>query len=339
MKYFKRILKILCVVSAILTIETVCQFVFVPIGYAHCIRLKTDDQNRDVQTLFLGASHTLSLDTDVLEANAEKIGTSEVHAGGANQMGTIYYQLLDYLSRHSVKTVYLDVTPSIFSRYEDVDILYTIGNINSITSPVIRLRADAACLSPRDWGNKIFFGKYCLSLNNTPESIPQNIRAKLNTFLGKTDNTEKRVIRQKEDFDYDEKLAEYQKEKAVFTLSEKETAYLHKFIQLCMKRDIEPVLYSVICPAAFVYGHENYDETHTLFQEIAQEYGLQYYDFNYYIGRAELFDEYDHFYDSNHLNNEGGTIFTNLLSDWILEGKPDRFYADAQEMLATYPFP
>ena len=342
MKYFKRFLKIACVVLAILVVEGACRFCLLETKSSHYYKYDYRRLASNIETVFCGASHVLN-GIDPNYFNDGEDGIAFVSAAGALQMDVLYYRVKDFIRHSAVKTVYLDLSPGLFYRSEIVDDLYTVRAIHEIRSPLIRLQAVANCMEPNNWDDYVFFSKYSLSINSKTDDVRALVKEKLSveyrTYASPPEHYSLGFAYAEghsKEFDYDLKLAEYREKKKTISLNEDKVAYLRKLIRLCQKENVDLILFTVIEPAAYVYGHENYEEIHTFFRDIANENGLPYYDFNYYVGRADLFDEHAHFYDKSHLNKDGADIFSALLSDWIREGKPDRFYASAQEMLQTY---
>lgn len=117
--------------------------------------------------------------------------------------------------------------------------------------------------------------------------------------------------------------------------------YLRKIIVYCEKNHIELTLYSAPMTdyQACLYG--DYDLYVNQISDIAEEYGLTYYDFN--LCREEILDLTDDglFRDQGHLNVYGAKIFSEVFSDFFigLEEKTvsyeDYFYPSYQEKLAN----
>lgn len=117
--------------------------------------------------------------------------------------------------------------------------------------------------------------------------------------------------------------------------------YLRKIISYCKEKNIELTLYSapVTDYQASLYG--DYDLYVKQVKEIAEEYGLVYYDFN--LCREENMDltEDGLFRDKGHLNVYGAEIFSEVFADFfqgLSEGSlcyEDYFYASYKEKLAN----
>lgn len=108
--------------------------------------------------------------------------------------------------------------------------------------------------------------------------------------------------------------------------------YLLKIIEYCADRDIPLTLFSSPMPEWMMIKAGNYDYYVNQVRSIADEYDLQYYDFNL-CKEQYLSLSYEHFRDDDHLNGAGADVFTPVLYDVLTNDKKEYFYDSYQEKL------
>lgn len=89
-----------------------------------------------------------------------------------------------------------------------------------------------------------------------------------------------------------------------------EVEYLEKIIQYCKEKNIEFIMVYLPVTGKQIARDGSADEIHEFFAEIAEENGVEFWDF---LNYKNLVEEYtnDKFKDAHHLNKEGGTQFSN----------------------------
>jgi hypothetical protein len=92
-------------------------------------------------------------------------------------------------------------------------------------------------------------------------------------------------------------------------------AYLRKLIELCRDRNVELVLIAVPIYDLQTICAEHYDAYTAQIRQIADEYGLSFYDFN--LSRSEYLDiqKPEYFMNFAHLNATGAKLFSSYLDD------------------------
>ncbi len=90
--------------------------------------------------------------------------------------------------------------------------------------------------------------------------------------------------------------------------------YLNKILDLCEEKGVNVVLMSVPLSDSFISTYKNLDTFREWYEEIADERGISYYDFNLYKGKSELLSDEGSFYDMRHLNDAGAGIFSEIFS-------------------------
>jgi lysophospholipase L1-like esterase len=113
--------------------------------------------------------------------------------------------------------------------------------------------------------------------------------------------------------------------------------WLHKIIDYCDEKGIELVLVNVPMPDGQMQADLYYDEYTQYIRNVAQEYGLKYYDFNL-TKKGVLTMERSDYDDNSHLNGQGADKFSECVSK-ILSGELDEsaFYDTFAEKLANNP--
>lgn len=112
---------------------------------------------------------------------------------------------------------------------------------------------------------------------------------------------------------------------------------LTDIISYCKKQNIELTLFITPEPEWTLVGKGNYQEYHEFISEIANEYGLDFYDFN--LCKNEYLDTNDRtlFKDEDHLNTKGAELFSALSGDVFTKrlSKEEVLYNSFTEKIAA----
>lgn len=114
-------------------------------------------------------------------------------------------------------------------------------------------------------------------------------------------------------------------------VNQEEETYLRKIMQYCKENQIEFILVYIPVTGNQILKDGDADSIHGYFSRIAQEEGVEFWDFLYY---RNLIQEYsnDKFKDAHHLNKTGGTQFSQTIVEiyqTYQKGETlDRFFAD-----------
>lgn len=98
-------------------------------------------------------------------------------------------------------------------------------------------------------------------------------------------------------------------EDKIFVADEQQELYLKKTITYCREHNIELILTLIPQTSDALGRYQNLQDINEYFSDLADEYQVCYWDFNYYNNAEELFSN-NMFEDSKHLNKEGGDVFT-----------------------------
>lgn len=112
---------------------------------------------------------------------------------------------------------------------------------------------------------------------------------------------------------------------------------LDEIVDLCKKEGIELTLFAAPMPDMTLIGKENYDEYSVLIRNMAENYGIEYYDFN--LCKPEYFDagNAEIFRDPGHLNLYGAEEFTKIFSGFFAGdiSEEELFYDSYEEKLLS----
>ncbi|MDE6312758.1 MAG: hypothetical protein K2M46_03925 [Lachnospiraceae bacterium] len=107
--------------------------------------------------------------------------------------------------------------------------------------------------------------------------------------------------------------------------------YFKKCIEFCQEKDIEVVLLYPPMTGNKINKYKDITPIHDYYGEIAQEYGVEFWDFNYYKDLKTVFSN-EFFEDEKHLNGEGGKVFARELAKvyraYQAGEKTDKFFLD-----------
>lgn len=117
-------------------------------------------------------------------------------------------------------------------------------------------------------------------------------------------------------------------------LSEAAENYLLQIITYCRENEIELTLFSSPMPELSILSEvQDYDNYVNKIRRIAEEYSLEYYDFNLCREEYLPIGELDYYMDWSHLNDAGVSLFTPVLYDVVTNDRADYFYDSYEEKL------
>ncbi len=310
-------------------------YVTAPISRQVWQRYKTLDENID--NLFLGASHTFC------GVNADELNelTGEVNFDLSSYLLKVddnYYSLLQASEDNDLSHVYLDVSFELFCMkllWASKDPLdfemghgnYSIGNLDFMP-----------------WSkSRISYIKYLSDYISLPELLFPGIRIrddiytpdKVISTISEKLSSEYLNYEMKEGDGYVSNYGYYYTED-IWTTADRNVcvediilgenpmgpnaeSYLRECISYCKDNDIEITLYCSPIAPEVIDGAMGYDYYHEQVQTIAEEYGIEFYDFNLVNHEYLPLDEMEGYKDSIHLNATGAKLFTDLFYETVLE--------------------
>jgi hypothetical protein len=292
-----------------------------------------------VDVLFLGASHTqMGYNVSMIEENT---GLNVYNAGAiAQKLQGYYYILKEAGENNGVKTVWLDMY------YEMASVAGTSETVTYIVSDYLTNQKVKYEFLLEGYGvegavNGLFPVLHGSSLK--PSVLKAHLTKDYITNPYKylpTDTMEydtqgyvkgKLILSENYEFTVNNYI---NTEKL---LSDYSWKWLRKIIDYCNEKDIELVLVNVPMPDGQLQAGTYYDEYTEYIRNVAQEYGLGYYDFNL-TKEGVLTMERSDYYDYTHLNGQGADKFSECVSK-VLNGELDEsaFYDTFAEKLANNP--
>ncbi len=260
-------------------------------------------EDNTVDVLMLGSSLSfINIDPAVMW-NEE--GIAAYSLGGAVQpLWNSYYYLKEALKTQRPSLITLEIYGSQIEYQPDNS--WVLNNVSAIKSPLNRFNA-VRCSTAREQWFPMFLG------------FPYYH----DRYSGLADS-DYLAYRGQKDFEYYlghgtyYKTAAYEKPNAAIEaeaaeLSEKPLEYLIKIIELCKKENIKLLLFA--SPTVLYPTLKGYYQT---VRDIAEEYGVDYVDFNYLYDAIGLDFEKD-FADENHLNQYGCPKFSKYFCDYLKE--------------------
>lgn len=273
-------------------------------------------EKNSVDTLFLGSSHSYcTFDPEIFD-NA--LGTSSYQLGMPLQhMDSTYYTLLEALNYQKpelvVLEVYWDMLDDEFELTQAGYLFQVLENpqleqqyINEVfpLSEKIKYKTDVL----RYQGD--YFAYRTSKLN-------KDIEQKLNVVTpakAKQTGTEKYRSRGYTYCDYNMLPDEFDKtnqfkglDGKYWSYEQAQIKYLNKLVELCRTNSIDLVWVTApIAPVSMDFI-KNYDLIHLSIQQLADKYGVEYYDYNYINKEKNLLTN-NNFRDDAHLNHSGVEI-------------------------------
>lgn len=114
--------------------------------------------------------------------------------------------------------------------------------------------------------------------------------------------------------------------------------YLRKIIEYCQERDINITLFATPVYDCQLVSAENYDFFREQVSTIAEEYGIEFLDFNLIRPEYMITDKCELYRDMNHLNSRGAEYFTVLFNEVITSSEEEigeYFYSSYEEKLSN----
>jgi hypothetical protein len=319
------------------------------VGFNYCFRADTtryarvtlDELSRDgyVDVLFVGASHTedgynINLIEENTGLNAYNVGVS------AQKLQSCYYLLKEAGENNGVKTAWLDVAYGVTAaesstklanyvvadyltnqkvKYEFLIEEYGVEGVVNGMLPVLHSCSLKPSTLKAHLTRDYIKNPYKYLPTETDEYSGQGY------IKGKGTLAENYVFKSDGSINPEKLVSDYS------------WKWLKKIINYCNEKGIELVLVNVPMPDGQLQADLYYDEYTEYIRNVAQEYGLKYYDFNLTKSYALTMERSD-YDDSSHLNGQGADKFSECVSK-ILNGELDEsaFYDTFAEKLANNP--
>ena len=332
MQTFKKTLRTIILFVLIFTLLTIFLF---EIFFRSEVHVYQDIRERaelagTLDTLITGASYSKRA---LIPDEMDKIlGTSTYNLSASEMTMQGRYQLLyEEITRNPVKTVYLEMSmhslrlkPYIDTREGD---LYVIPRLDT---PKKRLQYAFSAFDPLGYG--WLYRQILIRAENDIEAYFTGEYTTVNKFqqrgyipfVGKEEYTK---IKKKPKEKYHTKYL-------IADRYEKNLEYLYKIIDLCNEYGARLVIVSIPVSEYAIAKYTNIQDIHDFYQDIADENGVTYLDFNLWKDKTSFKYMKDKYYqNATHMGNKAAVVFTeqfSLIMKEYFDGKDisDYFYTD-----------
>lgn len=313
-----------------------------------------------IDNVYIGSSHVFcDIDTAQLdEINGQynfNLSTSGQRLNGS------YYLLKEADRNNSLSHVYLELyyavntTENFNAKLDPIDteLHWNWNNTDNMEFSLNKLEYMFSIAGPDKYANIILpFSRYLSKLDDW-DAIKQRI--------GNKQSEDYRAYRHYEQYD-DGSYCEYLKQGYSYStrvgedkirlleqgrileenpLGEKSEKYLRKIIKYCQKRNIPITLFVSPIDELQLISIGNYDNYINQINGIAQEYGIEFYDFNLAKEEFLSIQSKEYFRDDGHLNNAGAAVFTPFFGKVLLgdsaENKEYFYNSYAEKLQAAAP--
>ena len=301
------------------------------------------ESEKNIDTLFLGSSHCLraydpGLFTELTGKTSFNLGSS------AQNYDTSYYLLKEAAREYDLQTVYLDmhykflfvdktdkdlVQANIISDYmkpswNKLEFLTQTSESKHFTNRLLPFRRDWQKIADLPYVKEVWSKKQADSYRNYEPIAREQEYYAGNGFVWSDAVLNAEEITWWDNFT---DISEDMVSDVTYTLD-----YIQKIAEFCEEQEIRLIF--VTAPSYERYLEEvgPYDEAYAYVQNLADAYGVPYFDFN--LCKDETMDlEAAHFIDVDHLNGEGAKALTTLLAELDLALENGR---DATELIDEY---
>lgn len=270
----------------------------------------------NVDLVFLGASHTyLSFNPEVfdkeLDINSFNLGSS------AQSIEGTYYLFKEFLKRNYPQTVIMEVT-----YYSYVNILERQYKFDYILMDYYRESFNKYnylfhTIPPQKYAEALipcYRNRFNFSLQYIIDNLQDKLRADASKYVFKDTLNEyyqgKGFVYSNESYNIGN-IGELNPLKWDETLViDKNIEYLKKITELCEEKGIEIIWITAPIQIGSMIELGNYEEIHNYFSNLANEYNVKYYDFNYAKNTFLPRDDNKYYYDPTHMNGEYSKLFS-----------------------------
>lgn len=223
-----------------------------------------------------------------------------------------YVLLKKEIDRNPIRTVFLELSSDSLTRNRDEEFpegdIYELGRWDTLGERI------------RFFINNIRFSEYSMIFHDTfHRSITswQSIIKQARSAPAYEDTLGYKPL---DSTDISLTLAEaealYHSDHLTTDLNEENILYFRKIYDLCKQKDIRLILITVPISEPLLFTFDNYDDAYKQIADIAEEYQLEFYDFNLY--KNYRYSPIDCFANENHMSRIGATLFTEDLI-YVLE--------------------
>lgn len=305
-----------------------------------------------IDNIYIGTSHVFNGINPVLLDGINGQYNFDL-ASGWQRLNGAYYLLKEADRNNNLSNVYLDLfyqvnTKDNFNSYTDP--IYTNYNANWRNSDYMknsfnRLQYMLSSTGPDRYIDTFLpFTRYRTELGNWDrigsimevKSKDRYREYKLENINGYGENLKQGYYYSTGVCQDKDKILEQSRILEENPLGETSEKYLRKIIEYCNKRNIDITLLVIPISELYTISAVNYDNYINQVREIADEYGIEFYDFN--LAKDEYLPIHQNIYykDTQHLNSNGADLFTTFFSE-VISREPSEnekyFYTSYEEKL------
>lgn len=296
----------------------------------------------NIDNLFLGSSHVHNNLNPIILDEVSEMNNYNM-SSLAQRFNNSYYILREVDKKHELEHVYLEtyylMSTGSYGEYNNPGILYySWYNTDSMKPSLNRLEFKLTMSSPENYPETFLkFLRYRDKLFDVEYVLNQIKGKNSEEYLTGTLNgqyRDKGYYYSEDEVQPDEL---YTKDVTILNeepLTQDAEKYLRKIIEYCQKNKIAITLYSAPFHELLHYSTQNYGAYIQQISDIADEYGIEYYDFN--LCKSEYLDlqSVDNYKDLSHLNVKGAEKFTRLFAEVMQNNVQDNqkyFYSSIEE--------
>lgn len=333
MRNFSKIMIRVCVLFAfVIALECGIRFCYENWKLATVMsKQERKDLEGTLDTLYCGTSIAYCAYNPVVLD--EELGTSSFNLGTASQpcVGT-YYLVRETVEKNPVKEVYLTISlPTL--KAERLPQRY-LSAYETMRSPKWKLAYLAAVRDNDLTTQALFFSTRVETEEYTDfKQIRNNIVNKLHPGK-KVEGYEERGFRSCEKYYCSEGPLNnsennyWHGDQGADQLDQEAVIYMKKLAQFCKMKGIKFTLVIVPWSQDYIDAAGDLDDMDHVCRELAEEMGVDYYNFLLYRDRKTVFTDYM-FKDEQHLNTTGGNTFSKLLAEVVTSGDPDSYFYES----------
>ena len=338
MRSFKKILlRIVILAGFVYLLETGIRFLYEDYKSYHIYARKEYKQEEGtLDTLFCGTSRTYSglnpaIYDELTGSNSFNMATS------AQDISNTYYIIKDAIRNNPIETIYLEVsvptlgkTDNDTGRVVSTERIYTLwGKLDAAlheSNSNLQVRDLFYSTRVSDYFDFEEVKKNILYKLSADSDTPPVTRPKKLHYICKGFYSSFRVYKPADTISIKKRYI-WDRNK----LYQPSVDALNDILTLCAENDIEVILYSppISEPILPLIGDLN--DMHACYQEIADAYGIDFYDMNFLIDHQTIFTN-EMFRDSMHLNINGAEILTSTLARIHEDNEHAAFYFTEEYM-------
>lgn len=315
--------------------------------YVYTAKKAARENAGEIDALLFGSSHTAyGIDPMAFD---EALGWTTFNAGTMLQdMQGAYYYLKDFNRNGDIRHVVLNLSYSSWSSDYRNDSKSLII-LDRMSSPLIYAEYAFEALS-LDTLYDLFFIPYRYRSNAELSIIRENVMGKLQKEYLYTKKTADGTVR---DFPYmgfspvsSSITSDFRRmpDPAQWVVNEKSIeneTYLRKIMEYCADENIEVVFLSTPFTDSYIMQLKKYDTIRSYFQQLADEYGVPYYDFNMIRNEYYSIDPSYFWEDCHHMNFKGAVSFSKAFADLLVKAEAGEdvsgyFYGNYREYVEDY---